>query len=204
MFPVGPKKEAKRAGGLANQNYTPSVIMAVSQRMRLIIRPNVLIGGRGEVVGGEIGWGREGGAIRRQHGQTDEILTTKPHIHTHTHTRPAMITPAKGKERLPASGHSHFLFTSVRPPPIPTTLIITVWSSHFNPRLEENDRDVTAGWSHDDTDGDVSGKASTWSFFLAADLWNDDKDNFLPSPLYFQNPAVLTAHNRSDHTDETF
>lgn len=85
LFPVGPAKEAKRAGGLANPNYTPSVIMAVSQRMRLIIRPNVLIGGRGEVVGGEIGWGREGGAIRRQHGQTDEILTTKPHIHTHTH-----------------------------------------------------------------------------------------------------------------------
>lgn len=43
LFPVGPKKES----GLANQNYTPSVIMPVIQRMRLIIRPNVLIGGRG-------------------------------------------------------------------------------------------------------------------------------------------------------------
>lgn len=47
LFSVGLKKEVKRAGGLTNQNYTPSVVMGASQRMRLIIRPNVLIGGMG-------------------------------------------------------------------------------------------------------------------------------------------------------------
>lgn len=48
LFSAGLKKRgAKRARGLANQTYTPSVVMAASKRMRLIIRPNVLIGGMG-------------------------------------------------------------------------------------------------------------------------------------------------------------
>lgn len=129
----------------------------------------------------------------------------KRHTPPHTSTHKPTTAHGEWKRSKNERGTScfeplHFLFTSLCPVPITRyqSLIITVWSPAYNPRLEENDK-LMPPWCN----GRLRSRCRRWKpsfaalFFLDADLWDDVKTTSCP-PSYI---SQRRRYERSQHGD---